>query len=232
MHANKTIHLRGLEKKDQMVFSSLLSLLSLKTTDEWTIGLQENSDAIVVDFDLEEGQRLANSLERTGKKVILYGNHPRCRQHPLWLGKPLRATDMLRCLKEIETISTTGKTHADPDDQSHNQSHNQSHDKSIYQQPAPAVRLKRWPDRELCRAYPGAIRLCAVLMKHSVTVEKAALMAGLPYQRAADFVAKCKERNYIEEKPIEIIGIHQTVNSNNQKTKLFDRLRHKFRARA
>ena len=216
MAEKRTIGLYGLEDNDQVVFGCLLELLSLKTTKEWHVQRGDSGDVIVVDFDKDENREFARTRQGIGEQVIYYGKHEICRQQPLWLGKPLRAADILRCLKSIEESEQSGPP---------------PNNATKTQQVSIGLRLKRWPDRELMSKFPGATRLCAIFMRQTVTTERAASMAALPYERVADFVAKCKSKGYIQE---HYVKLSPAANAKQGKSNnsLFGRLRNKFGVRA
>ncbi len=101
MNDIKKIRLYDFKDTDQMVFSTLLLLLSNKTSQYWEITDSGNGDIVVVDFDTSGGQYTAGALEKIGVKVVRFGSTAESKKSALWLNKPLRATDVLRCLNNI-----------------------------------------------------------------------------------------------------------------------------------
>lgn len=213
MSAIKNIKLIGLTDNDQMVFTSLLSLLSFKTDYKWKLTTGDNDDVLIVDVDTAEGQTVASQNEKVGKHVIRFtAVQPENNQSP-YLHKPLRAAEILRCLNQVSELESTA-----PVVNSHNKTK--------------AVRLTRWPPKSVLISCPGSSRLCAVLMNHSITVEKAASMAGISLNDACRFVDACTAANCITEKSVALDSSAQAQDAARKNTTLFNKLRIKFGARA
>lgn len=219
MSNEKTVRLDGLKEADQIVFTSLLSLLSFKTDSEWTIVEQGPYDIAIVDVDTDRGKLAATSLENQGKKVVCFGVNDFAKSHELRLNKPLRANDILKCLNNLTSPTMSSRTSPQPK--------HQDHDTHLV-----GVRLTRWPDREILASFPGSSKLCAVLMRHTISLEKASDVSGLPLESVERFVSMCKTKNCILERHLEI-NHQDTLDKKPRKHGLlFSKLRLKFESRA
>ena len=217
MEHNRTIVLKEFRESDQAVFTSLLTILSFKTHDEWTLVDDGDADVHVIDVDSVAGQNLAQTLEAEGHYVIRFSQQGAAQQSVHWLGKPLRAANILRCLNGFEEMDSdtpvlqTEKTVADVTTIS-------------------GFRLRRWPCKQILESYPGASRLCAVMLKHTVTIEQAASMVQLPVDEVARFILECKQSQFVTELPIAV-AIPQVEERTVKNAGLFDMLRQKFGSR-
>ena len=99
MKSHPMISIRGLGETEQIVFSSLLSLLAFKTKRQWQLTTEPEADLYVVDYDIELGRSIAKQISSHDGAVIYFGQHEFARQQPLYIAKPLRAADILQCLK-------------------------------------------------------------------------------------------------------------------------------------
>lgn len=226
MGANRTILLDGLRKSDEMVFSSLLTLLASKTRNNWVLISEGIGDVTVVDIDTPRGQLLADALEKKGNKVIRLTNRSESRKGDgLWLHKPVRSSDILKCLTVIDQTSANPSTKAGTGNSATKNTNGSQHSVQI-------VRLFRWPSKEIIKAYPGSSRLCALLFRHAISLEKAAALSGLPYDTVLQFVNECKKGNYIKVSAINTEKTTQTLRQSSTKhTNLFSKLRQKFAIR-
>lgn len=232
MSDEKTILLNGFKDADKVVFNSLLSLLSFKTKEEWALTNHDDQyDLAIVDTDTRTGQSKAMELENQGRAVVCFGAHAFAQSRPNHLGKPLRANDILKCLNGLTrfppaaTVLHKEKVKEKPPEKEPVATTHQHEDHHF------GYRLSRWPDRRILAAFPGSSRLCAVLMRHSITAEKAAQMADLPLVLVKEFIEKCRETQCLSERLIDF----DTVNAPKEKPKkhshLFSRLRMKFATR-
>jgi len=215
MHTQRTIFLSGLRKSDEMVFSSLLSLLSSTTDEQWRITNEGVGEIVVVDIDVENGLRIAHRFERIGKKVIRLTNHSDARGPGLWLHKPLRSAEIVKCISAL------------------NQSDRSMLSKNIICiDRATVVSLNRWPNREILKSYPGANRLSALMRRSALTLKQISELSNQSYEDVAKFAEACIRLRYLD-----VLTDKSTVQSISTKTstakisQLFSRLRSKFSGR-
>ncbi|GAB1258944.1 hypothetical protein NBRC116494_34460 [Aurantivibrio plasticivorans] len=217
MNHGNTISIQGLDARDQMVFSSLISLLSFKTSDEWEITTDEHQAKVkIIDCDSPAGLKNAIRREKMGERVIFYGNCTEAKAHEKYLGKPLRAADILSCLNTFDFQEI---------------SHKETRD--VLQstaQPTNAVRLIRWPDRTICTSLHGSSRLCAVLLKKPVSLQMAAEMTGLTLGEVEVFVNRCRDAKCIRDIVIKTESRIEKQ-AGEKHVNLFGKLRMKFGAR-
>ena len=217
MELNRTIALQEFRESDHAVFTSLLTILSFKTHDSWELVENRESDVTVIDIDKPAGRDLASTLEQEGHYVIRFSQQCPTDQDVHWLGKPLRAANILRCLNAFDEhdsdmpVVQTEKTLAAVTTIS-------------------GFRLRRWPCKQILEAYPGSSRLCAVMLRNTVTIEQAASMVGLAVSDVARFILECKQQQFISELPMAVAA--PTVEEKPVRNAgLFDMLRLKFGAR-
>ena len=239
MNPAKTIQLFGFNEKDEVIFSTLLSLLSSKTVDEWALIEKGISDVLIVDMAADKARLVAEDRERRGQQVIrlVAGSGA---QSGLVLGKPLRAADILRCLnglraEQAATVVPVAEPRAEDSARSSREPapaspHQGSEEISVGGLSASTVvRLNRWPPKFIQQRASYSARLCAVMMHHPVSLKKAASMANAPLAEAVEFVAYCLERNYAYVVPIGRDVAPQKDESGKQN--LFEKLRLKFAVR-
>lgn len=218
MAGEKIVLLNGLQEADKIVFTSILSLLSFKTNADWHVASEGKFDIAVVDVDNESGKKVAMDLERQGRPVICFGVNEYALSHTLRLNKPLRANDILNCLNNYEAPVQQSITRASaPAAEA---------DKNLV-----GVRLTKWPDREVLASFPGSSKLCAALMKHAISLERASDVSGLPYQSVKKFVDMCKAKGCIAEMKLAYNN-NEPVERKKSNGLLFSKLRLKFSTRS
>ncbi len=201
---NKTIQLHGFSKNDEMVFTSLLSLLSNKTQYQWDVVQNRSAEVVIVDTDNESDVSVIRNFERNGSTVITYGQSG-IQNPPLQLNKPMRAAAILRCLAEV---SNNPSMHSGTKPESVRTSKSKSSGmspKAIDSPPVPtgvslSYRLKRWPDPTILKATPGATRICAIMLKQVLSAEEIAELADLAIANVREFIGNCDQKGYLDTK--------------------------------
>ena len=213
---NKTIRLYGFSKNDELVFTSLISLLSNKTHDQWEIVHSGSSQVVVVDTDKYGDNNVFSDLERSTKSIITYGNRSFGSKYPV-LPKPLRAAGILKCLSQV---GQGVAKHSEPT--------------PLPVEPVAVVdeayHLRRWPTSDLIRKIPGATRMSAVLLKEVVSVDQLVERCDVEREQVQEYIAMCLDQGFLVKKErTHTKALEKKDNSAMQP--LFARLRAKFSAR-
>lgn len=209
---NKTIQLHGFSKNDEMVFTSLLSLLSNKTQYQWDVVQNRSAEVVIIDIDNESDVSVIQHFERSGHKVITYGQ-PSVQQPPLQLQKPMRAAAILRCLAQVSVHATTPSdvpaesiVYTVPPETPTIKADTATVAEEPSVEPSTPVgislsyRLKRWPDSSVLKATPGATRICAIMLRQVLSVEEIAELGGLAVANVREFIGNCDQKGYLDIK--------------------------------
>ncbi|GAB2203122.1 hypothetical protein [Sessilibacter sp. MAH4] len=191
----RTIQLLGFNKNDEMVFTSLLSLLSNKTEHQWDVVPVRSvpAEVLIVDVDSIEGAQFIKNQTASRQKIIHFGHFDGIGGLELRLNKPMRAAGILRCLAEVSkkpNVETRSETRVPP---------------VTVASPEPigvttGYRLKRWPEPSILKETPGATRICAIMLKRVVSVDEISEMAGINTENVHQFITNCSKRGYLDIK--------------------------------
>lgn len=211
MSSIRKIQLVAMSENDRMVFSSLLSLLSFKTSFTCRI-VEQEADIAVVDIDNLDGQKMASKFEQEGQRIIKLSATPQHSVGGTWMNKPLRAAGILDSLNNAfdDLSEETPQSYSSSDQ-------------------VKVVKLKRWPPKQVLGEFPKASRLCAVFMNHAISIEKAASLVGVNASIANHFVARCDEFGCIDQRSISMAPISEL--DTNKNASLFSKIRLKLGAR-
>ena len=90
----------GLTKDEVTLLASMVSIVAIKTQDEWQLGTVDDSELFFVNIESKEG---ASFVRRHDGQfaIIQYGKNKR----GAGLAKPLRARDLLAALKSLNERS-------------------------------------------------------------------------------------------------------------------------------
>lgn len=210
MASSHTILVSNLHPPEETIVRGVLPTLTAKTGHTWDITKAGRGSIAIVDVDSEQGLATANLLEKRQIKVVrlsLRANESSVQGH--WLQKPLRSTEVLRCIHAISLSFTT-----DTDQQEQDL----------------VVRLRRWPSKDIIRDCPGSSRLFAILIRNALSIKNAAKVSGMPLDQVILFVNKCRQSDCIDivkgqpKQPAENITSTQKSKYSN----LFSRLRQKI----
>lgn len=210
----RTILLSGLRKSDELVFSSLLSLLSDNTEEKWKVTNSGMSEIAVVDVDNPNGSSLANSLEKCGRKVIRVTTHSDDHEPGLWLHKPVRSTEILKCIAVLNQPSANSTT--------------QEVGSETEELNTETLRLRRWPNKDILNSYPSTKKLCAILIRRALTFEQAKELTSLNTEELKQFIDLCKKQKCLLssiQKPQKNVAPKITLKT---PATLFSRLRSKL----
>lgn len=207
---SKTIRLFGFSKNDELVFTSLLSLLSSKTHSDWQMVQSSQAQVTIVDIDKGNAKTILEELGKSGSQLVAYGMGSLSHKLPR-LAKPLRAAAILKCLSELERLDDNASVNTE--------------------KPVVAIdrayHLRRWPAPEIMKAVPGSPRISAVLLKEVASVAQLVDRTGLPEDTIKSFVAKCSAAGIlIEKERTSTRSVPQA--RNNALQPLFAKLRAKF----
>ena len=210
---NRTIKLYGFSRNDELVFTSLISLLSNKTPYQWDVVDADSAQVAVVDVDKFADNKILDDLQNQVDQIVTYGNRQLDEAYPV-LTKPLRAASILKCLSSLAEMGEPAFVESEEG----------------YQALEKVYRLKRWPTPELLKSNPGAARICAVLLKQPCSIESVSEMVGMDSVKVGEFVKGCIDQGLVLEKE------RASSNSYHKKTPhplhpIFSKLRAKFGAR-
>ena len=208
----RTILLSGLRKSDELVFSSLLSLLSNNTEEKWAVTTNGNSDIAVVDVDNPNGISLASNLEKCGRQVIRVTTHSGSSDGGLWLHKPVRSSDILKCIAVLNQLKES-----DPTVES-----------NLEIEKEKVIRLKRWPSKDILRSFPESNRLCAVLIRRSLSFEQAIKLSNLDSDSFQKFIQRCQNQKCLNICVSSKSTLIPAVSKMPGRTNLFSKLRNKL----
>lgn len=231
---NRTIQLHGFSKNDEMVFTSLLSLLSNKTQYQWDVVQNRAAEVVVIDVDNESDTEVIRNFERDGCKVITYGQ-PGLIDSTLQLNKPMRAAAILRCLAEVSTNVAVDKPNKPRENEvlsvpSQQPQHNIPVSTPIPTGVSVSYRLKRWPEPSILKATPGATRICAIMLKQVLSAEEIAESAGLALSSVREFIGNCDQKGYLDIKQ-RVSQIRTPPAPKSRSNPILAKLRSKFGAR-
>ena len=213
----RTILLSGLRKSDELVFSSLLSLLSNNTEEEWAITSNGNSDIAVVDVDNPNGVSLARNLEKCGRQVIRVTTHSGSDENGLWLHKPVRSTDILKCIAVLNQLQASESSATNEDSTTNHQGDS-----------GQLMRLRRWPSRDILRSFPESNRLCAVLIRRPLTFSQAEKLSKLSTESLQKFMSLCKDQKCLQVSAATNVTQSPPISITPSRSNLFSKLRHKL----
>ncbi len=128
-----------------------------------------NAQVSVVDVDNFTDDKLITAVEPNCDRVIAYGNR-RLNNGYLTLAKPLRAASILKCLADLEVTSSAHEFAED-------------HRAVEY-----AYHLRRWPPIDVMAEFPGAARICALLIKQVITAEHLSDLTGIELDKIKSFI--------------------------------------------
>lgn len=184
----KSIKLAGLSDKDHIVFSSLVSLLKLKTDEEWDIVENDSANVVVVDVDSENGLKLCTNLESRNVSVVRFSHHPPTnKEGKFYLKNPLRAHELLGCLNEITLGGSKPIAQSKP-----------SSNENVSISPEAMVKLIRWPDKKTLTNNKHAARICALLMKKPMNLERVANVGNISVDSVIKFCTDCQALGILE----------------------------------
>lgn len=214
MGNQKKILLNGLRKSDEIVFSSLFSLLPSSGKQQWLVITEGTCDVAVIDVDTPNGPLMARHMEQQGTKVIRLTTEMSSNQTGLWVHKPVRSSEIIRCISELNKSS----------------GNHESRD-SLIAHETNLIRLRRWPTQQTIKSFSGSKRLCAILISKSMSISKAATLAGLDYNGVLKFVERCHEERCVQVLfQQEASKIARDRSSPKTHSKLFSMLRQKLKS--
>jgi len=182
----KTIRLHGFSKNDELVFTSLLSLLSNKTQYDWDVVANDDAEVVIVDIESTDDEREIDRVRSGAKSVVTYGNRSISDDFPI-LSKPMRAASILKCLSEISGTLEPSIAHDDD-----------------VLDAAPCIdqayRLRRWPPPHILKSTPGAARICAILLKQVETAQQVAEQASVELEQVEAFIQQCMDEGFMVAK--------------------------------
>lgn len=208
----RTILLSGLRRSDELVFTSLLTLLSNNTDEKWEIKTKGSSDIVVVDVDTRNGLELARNLERCDRQVIRVTTSSDTDESALWLRKPVRSTEIIRC---IAVLNESKLSSNEPDS------------KAILDVKS-TYRLRRWPNKDIMNLFPEARQLAAVMIRRNLTLEEAMLISKQGKDSLMRFISLCKKYNFLRENTQHVVKDVTIAKRSAAPKNLFSKLRRKL----
>ncbi len=213
---NKTIKLYGFSRNDELVFTSLISLLSNKTPYQWDVVGGASAQVAVIDVDQYPDDDIFDEIKGTADQIVTYGNRQLDAGYPV-LTKPLRAASILKCLSLLS-------------EQEDQQANNFELPEQAYAPVETVFRLRRWPAPEILKSTQGSARICAVLLKQPLSVADVVNRVGLSESAVKCFLQLCLEEGLLIQKE-RSSSIAYTRKDNHPLHPLFSKLRAKFGAR-
>ena len=108
MGSERSIFLCGVSEADKAVFSSLLSIITLKTSERWVLSDGTTPDVVVVNVDSHKGQAFLRKVKSETKVITLAADSLPPSDQNLRLRRPLRARDILTCLEVVSKQAFVG----------------------------------------------------------------------------------------------------------------------------
>lgn len=178
--ANLTLRLEGLAAHDELLFKSLVRLLSYRTQHNWTFGTDAVDLRIIGDEALESTARGNTDLD-----ILLWVGHFPADRSP-FLQLPLHANELELLLNTLGSKILNRRASSSRGSPSTSAvSPVFSHDEMLM--------LQRWPSSSLLHRTPARMKLATLMTGHPISINTLVHKSGATLEECSEF---CRELDH------------------------------------